>query len=114
MESNQRNVLITTSIIATIQPETDLHRILGEISDQLLSAVDSEFQTSANIETSQTSSFHCLDEPEANCDRCARCECWMTNGKKPDAIPGLPNGSIYEEKPVCDICLPLLDGTMTG
>lgn len=52
------------------------------------------------------SSFRVLNPRIMNCGRCANCGCWTTNRENNDAIFGLDNGAIHNNKLLCDECLP--------
>lgn len=52
------------------------------------------------------SSFRILNPEIMNCGKCANCGCWTTDRERRDALIGLNNGAIYNDKLLCDECLP--------
>ncbi|MBP1967541.1 hypothetical protein [Paenibacillus aceris] len=52
------------------------------------------------------SSFKVLNPQIMNCGRCANCGCWTTDMEKHNAIFGLDNGAVHNNKLLCDECLP--------
>ncbi|WP_426451278.1 hypothetical protein ACP26L_04015 [Paenibacillus sp. S-38] len=52
------------------------------------------------------SSFQVLNSEIMNCGRCVNCGCWVTDREKDDAIFGLDDGAVYENRLLCDECLP--------
>lgn len=52
------------------------------------------------------SSFRILNPGIMNCGKCANCGCWTTDRERHDALFGLDNGAVYNDKLLCDECLP--------
>ncbi|MBH0330963.1 hypothetical protein ABH14_14305 [Brevibacillus brevis] len=52
------------------------------------------------------SSFQVLNPETINCGECANCGCWTTDREKNDAIFGIDNGAVHNNKLLCDECLP--------
>jgi hypothetical protein len=103
----RRTVLITVSYLVEID-EAEINKdygLLERIENQISKDFILKNEEEVLLEWESTSS-KVLDPKTFNCGRCAKCNRWVTDREKPDAITQLCNGTTVDGQLLCDDCLP--------
>ncbi|UWG96255.1 hypothetical protein LPY66_15295 [Dehalobacter sp. DCM] len=101
----RKTVLINASYLVEID-EAEINKDNGQFEQiENLISKDIMFEDRVLVEWESTSSI-VLDPSTLNCGRCSKCNRWVTDREKLDAITQLCNGATVDGQLLCDDCLP--------
>ena len=100
------NPVLAATAVVFDEPADSEHSWAIEqlITTRLMGAVEDAFADVLTARPTRTVSFRSLNSKEANCGRCARCGCWMTDRTRKGELSGLPSGRIVDGALLCDQC----------
>ena len=105
----KKTVLISIAVLIEIEEE-ELNKDFNEL-DQLTNTLSAEIDEKLGFEEGSplgwlSTKTITLDVNSMNCGRCSVCNSWVTDREKPDHIPELCNGAVYDGQLLCDEHLP--------
>ncbi len=100
-----KHVLITTAVVVRMpEGETESLAHAEPLAEKMRVAIEDAFQGASDVHYPSAMSFLWLDETVENAGQCAKCECWVSDYTRSDALIGIGSGRSLGDHWLCDEC----------